>query len=294
MAKYYEASGKFDYKSFLYFILTSITILPLLGLVYAYCIWYIPFIYINFIIAAVLGFIISWFTRKIVIKLGKVRNTTLALIFGLLAGLICMYFHWAVWVDLVINAEENYGNSTIGITVSNIKILDVFALALQPDTLFSIIQEINKYGTWGLRSATVSGVFLSIIWIIELLIIVGISTIIPIATAKEPFCELDNKWFKEHILPAFNYVENRPEFLANLEQSNPETFSELKKVENLERNHSVFTLYKSEKGDNYLSVQTRRAKKNKKDEIEFNEIDVAEYIHLNTELVKLLPDLAKQ
>ncbi len=290
MAKYYESSGKFDYKSFLYFILIAVTVLPLLGLAYAYCIWYIPFIYINFIIAGILGLIISWFTRKIVIKLGKVRNSILAIVFGLLAGLVCMYFHWAIWVDLVINAGESYGSSRIGVTVSNIKILDVFVLASQPGTLFSLIKEINEYGTWGLRSTTVSGIFLSIIWIIELIIIVGISTVIPISAAKEPFCELDNKWFKEKVLPAFSYIENRLDFLANLEQSNPDTFSEITRAENLEQNHSVFTLYKSEKGENYLSVQTRRAKKNKKDEIEFDDTDVAEYIHLNSELVRIISE----
>ena len=160
MVKYYEASGKFDVQAILYFLLISIIALPILGLAYAYCIWYIPFIYINFIIAGVLGFVIAWLVRKFVVKLGKVRNAKLTLIFGFLAGLICMYFHWAVWVDLVINVGESYGNSRIGVTVSNIEILQVFNLAADPGILFDLIGEINKYGTWGIRSATVSGVFL--------------------------------------------------------------------------------------------------------------------------------------
>ena len=290
MVKYYEASGKFDVQAILYFLLISIIALPILGLAYAYCIWYIPFIYINFIIAGVLGFVIAWLVRKFVVKLGKVRNAKLTLIFGFLAGLICMYFHWAVWVDLVINVGESYGNSRIGVTVSNIEILQVFNLAADPGILFDLIGEINKYGTWGIRSATVSGVFLSIIWIVELIIVVGIATIIPIASSKEPFCELDNQWFTEKILPPVNYIENRPEFLNNLEQLNGEVFKDIAPIKNLEGDHSVLTLYTSKKGESYLSAKTMKAKKNKKGELEFDETVFVEYIYLNSELTNHLSE----
>ena len=79
---------------------------------------------------------------------------------------MALYFHWAVWTDLVINAGESYGNSRIGVSVSNIKIVQVFSLIIQPETLFDLINEINFYGTWGVRSNTVNGTFLLTIWII--------------------------------------------------------------------------------------------------------------------------------
>jgi len=171
-AIYYKPSGKFAISSLLYFFILSIIAFPILGLIYAYCIWYIPFFYINFLIAAGFGFIVGLLVNTIVIGKGKVRNTPLALLFGLLSGFIALYFHWAVWVDLVINAGESYGNSRIGVTVSNIKILQVFELALQPNVLFEIIGEIHKTGTWGIKGSTVSGTPLTIIWIIEILIVV--------------------------------------------------------------------------------------------------------------------------
>ncbi len=288
MAKYYTPSGKFNPLAFLYFIVVALIVLPILGLAYAYAIWYIPFIYINFIIAGAFGFLIALAVSYGVVKFGKVRNIPLTIGLSFLAGIIALYFHWAVWVDLVINAGESYGSSRIGITVSNIKLLQTFNLALQPDILFSLISEINEYGTWGIRTATVSGTFLTIIWIIEALIILAISTFIPIGYASAPFCELDNEWFKEKELPAFGYIVNPKELVKDLESSNPESFKELMLSENLEKDHSIFSLYSSNHQENYLSIINKKATTNKKGELEFKDDNVVEYVYLNSELTKYL------
>jgi len=288
MAKYYTPSGKFNFLAFIYFIGISLLVLPFVGLLYAYAIWYIPFIYINFIIAGVIGFVIAFLVSKVVVKLGKVRNVSLTIGLSLLAGLVALYFHWAVWIDLVLNAGESYGSSRIGVTVSNIKIIQTFNLALDPATLFQIIGEVNKYGTWGFGSSTVNGVFLTIIWIVELVIIVGIATIIPIASAKEPFCELGNEWFKAKTLKPFKYIENRPEMVKDLENSNPEAFNELEVTQNLEDSHSLFTLYSSNHNENYLTINSRRAKFNNKKELEFEDNEFVEYLFLNNEMTQAL------
>jgi len=188
MTKYYVPSGKFSSSSFFYFILTAIIALPILAVLYTYLVWYIPFIYINFFITAGFGFGVGIVIQYLVINIGKVRNPNLAVIFGVLGSLIAMYFSWAIWVDLVVNAGESYGNSRIGITTSNIKIVQVLELALNPNTLLELIVEINKVGTWGLRSATISGMFLTIIWLIEFLIVMVISILVPYNSAKRPFC----------------------------------------------------------------------------------------------------------
>lgn len=288
MAKYYKPSGKFNPLAFLYFIGIALIILPLLGLLYAYAIWYIPFIYINFIIAAAFGFTIAFAISYGVVKFGKVRNVPLTIGLSILAGLIALYFHWAVWVDLAINAGESYGTSRIGITVSNIKLIQTFNLALDPATLFDIIGEINKYGTWGIRSATISGTFLSIIWIVEALIIIIVATLIPISFAYAPFCELGNEWFKEKELPAFYYIKNRPELIKDLETANPEVFKNLIRTDNIEDSHSVFSLYSSKHNENYLSITNKLASINKKDELEFDDDEFIEYIYLNNELTQKL------
>ena len=160
MTQFYKPSGKFSPSFILFFLLVSLIAFPLLGLIYAYCIWYIPFIYINFFITLGFGFLVALCVNKVVIRKGKVRNPFLALFIGFFAGIVALYFHWSVWIDLVINAAESYGSDRIGVTVSNIEFLQVFSLIFQPSTVFEYIGMVNEFGTWGIRGSTVSGVFL--------------------------------------------------------------------------------------------------------------------------------------
>ncbi len=284
MNTYYKPSGKFSASSFLYFLLTSIIAFPILGLIYAYCIWYIPFFYINFLIAAAFGFIVGLIINSIVIGKGKVRNVPLAFIFGLLGGLIALYFHWAVWVDLVINAGESYGNSRIGVTVSNIEILQVFNLALQPEVLFEIIGEINKTGTWGIKGSTVSGTPLTIIWIIELLIIVVVTLLTSYFKAKEPFCEKDNTWFKETELGTFDYFENTSLIIKELETGNASQIESLNKIKDASIDHSILTLYTSNHKDSYLSIENKKAKTDKDGKLDFDDDAFLNHISINETL----------
>ncbi len=288
METYYRPSGKFNPLSILIFVGLCLTAFPLLGLIYAYAIWYIPFIYINFLIAAGFGFIIGLLINFLVVRKGKVRNTALAITFGVLGGLIGLYFHWAVWVDLVINAGESYGTSRIGITSSNIKILEVFSLAADPGALFALIGEINEFGTWGIRSATVSGTFLTIIWIVELLIVTVVSTLVPMGGSGAPFCEVNNKWFEEKELPPLSLVENVSQLIKDIGAKNEAAFDNLTKATDLEKDHSVFTLYTAGKDENYLSIENKKAEINKKGETELNGDEFATYILVNNILKEKL------
>lgn len=288
MANYYQPSGKYSPNAFIFFLIIALFALPLLGLIYAYAIWYIPLIYVNFIIAGGFGFAVGWLINKFVITKGKVRNTKLAILFGVLSGLIALYFHWAVWMDLVLNAGESIGSERIGITVSNIKILQVFSLATNPSALFELIGLVNETGTWGIRGGTVSGAFLSVIWIIELLIVVIVATLIPIGTAREPFCEIDNDWFTKTMLPAFNVVTDKSQMKTALENGQPNAFDGISKVENTDQHHSIFTLYSSEKGENYLSIENKIAEQKDDGKIEFKDDQVIEHISINKNLVDVL------
>ena len=207
MQSYYKPSGKFSPTSFLYFIPTALLIVPIISLIYAYLIWYIPFIYFNFFITIGFGFLVGFAISMLVVKKGKVRNKYLAGFLGLLAAIVATYFDFVVYVDLAINAGELIGDEHLGISVSNIKILDIFALATQPEVLWTYIKEINAIGTWGIKGAVASGSFLTFVWIVEFIMVAGVSVFVNYITAKDPFCELDNNWYKQEDLPIFNYIE---------------------------------------------------------------------------------------
>jgi hypothetical protein len=286
MDKCYKPSGRFSISSILYFLFITTTVFPVLGLVYAYAIWYIPFIYINFLIAGGFGFLVGFSLNMFVIGKGKVRSPLLAIVFGILGGFVAMYFHYAVWLDLVLNAGESYGSSRMGITVSNIKLLQVFYLAGEPAILFQLIKEVNSIGTWGLfGSNAVSGIALSIIWIIEFLIITVLSVFISIGKASDPFCEVDNDWFKESELPPFNYITS-DELIINLDKGAEDSFTDLALSANLNESHSVFTLFTSNHGDNFLSIENKFAKLDDDGKLDFD----TSYILNNIRLSKTLKE----
>lgn len=289
MEKYYKPSGKFSLIFILNLLLVSVTAFPILGLLYAYCIWYIPFVYVNFFITLGFGFLIGFVTALFVIKKGKVRNPFLGLFIGLIAAFFALYFHWAIWIDLVINAGESYGSDRIGITVSNIEFLQVFSLIFRPDLVFEYISQINEYGTWGIRGATASGAFLWVVWSIEFSIVIAISGFLSYLEAKKPFSESTNSWYEEITLPALSYIKDQQQMIADILASNHSSFDLLSKsIDSESDSHSVFTLYKSKSGKNYLSVDNKTSKVDGKGNIKFDSDEIVEYIAISSELSKLL------
>lgn len=289
MAHYYKASGRFSPLAFVTFIILALTAFPLLGLIYAYAIWYIPFIYVNFLIAAGFGFVVGLLIQKFVIRLGKVRNALLGLLFGIIGGTVALYFHWAVWVDLVLNISDTVGGDGFGMAVSNIKILEVFTLAFNPGALFSLISEINELGTWGLAGdSSVSGTFLLIIWIIEFGIVVVLSLITPAAGAKEPFSEVQGKWYEQDLLPPFDFISDPSLLLQAIEYDSTEIDKVLNRPFSHNESHSIFTLYTCAEDAHLLSINNKIAKTNKKGEIEFSDQEILEPITISDSMKSLL------
>lgn len=291
MTQYYKPSGKFSPSFILFFLLVSLVAFPLLGLIYAYCIWYIPFIYINFFITLGFGFLVALCVNKVVIRKGKVRNPILALFIGFFAGIVALYFHWSVWIDLVINAGESYGSERIGVTVSNIEFLQVFSLIFQPSMVFEYIGMVNEFGTWGIRGATVSGAFLWVIWAIEFVVVVGVSSFLPYLESKKPFSESTNSWYEEITLPALSFIENKEQLIADITSNNHSGFDFLNKEVNKESDsHSIFTLYKSKSGKNYLTIDNKTSSFDSKGKVEFKSDEFVEYILIDGQLSKILSE----
>ncbi|PIE50262.1 MAG: hypothetical protein CSA38_04215 [Flavobacteriales bacterium] len=289
MSNYYRPSGKFSMKSLVFFVLLCCTLYPLLGFAYAYALWYIPFIYINFFVTMLYAYLIGWGTSVVVFKYGKVRNLFLGYGLAFLATMVSLYFHWATWIDLVMNVGEFYGNKRIGISVSNVKLDEVLGLALSPMDLFSLIKEVNEYGTWGIKGLTVSGIFLTIIWIIEFLGILIISIFTAVGRVEVPFCEKTGEWFSEKEYAPLSYIEDEAIFRKELETNNLSILENFEKVENVKlENHSIFTLYFSKGKEYYLSIINKKGKKNKKGEIEFDDSEFITYLKVQQELVDML------
>jgi hypothetical protein len=270
MNQFYKNSGQFSPISFLYFVLISLLIFPILGVIYAYAIWYIPFIYINFIIAGALGFVMARLISFFVIKKGKVRSVPLAILYGIVGGLIGMYFHWAAWVDLAFNVSDTIGDGNLGVAVSNIKIFQFLYFVNNPSILFEAIGNINEVGTWGIKSSIVSGTFLTVIWVLEILIIVGATVLFSFAQSKNPFSEKLNEWNEEMSPKLFATIEDLDAILKGVQNDDPAFFESLTEYKEGE-SYGSLKLFHIDGDDSYLDISNQIASKNKKGELEYDE-----------------------
>ena len=123
----------------------------------------------------------------------------------------------------------------------------------------------------------------------KLIIIAAIAVFLTAPTAKIPFCEETNKWFKEEELSPFQIIGDWQAIVNVLEAGNEEVFDAIEKSPNpKEESHSVFTIYSSEVGKHYLAVENKVASLNDKNEIEFEDVPVVEFISISESLKQKL------
>lgn len=193
--KPYEESGKFSIISPVVLLLFGVIGSVILGFIYSYAIHYIPFIYLNVVIA--LGFgglmgIVTGYAGKIT----HVRNKKLLAVMGLINGCIALYFSWIVWLRIIF---EGYW-------------------FVSPSEFWEAIQLVNEYGTWGLGRSSdtaISGVFLTIIWVIEGGIVVLLSAIA--STISGVYCEDCGKWIDDETTKTFEVDAFSPQNSDDLE-----------------------------------------------------------------------------
>ncbi|ANQ47459.1 hypothetical protein MY04_0076 [Flammeovirga sp. MY04] len=284
----YQPSGKFSPISLIFFFLVSFTVLPILGLIYAYSIWYIPIIYLNFLLAILFGAATGYVINFVVVGKGKIRNIYIAKFFGVLGALVAMYFHWIIWADLVINAGEYYGSDSLGVTLSNIDINQVYSLLINPLVLFDLISEINVTGTWSLGTVPANGLFLIIIWLIEAGLIIVPSFMLSSRKASMPFCEMGNDWFKETKLPEYEYFEDPYIILEKILNKQTDFISELVFVDNKKQHHSVIKLYTSDYDENYLTLENKTAYLDRDNNIKLDTIIIVQHLKVEKSIVNKL------
>jgi hypothetical protein len=267
---YYKPSGKFSRISFLYLLLGSVIAAPILAFIYSYATRYIPFIYINFLILA--GFVFGLgFAVNFAIALGKVRNKLVGMAFGLVIGLAGLYTCWVIWICTHIP-------------------IDYMELIKNPEGMKSVIGLINDQGTWGFSSgANISGIFLTVIWVIEALAIIGVPTFMAYGKTGDPFIENDNNWAEETVIGPFEYFPNGQILVRQLEAKNYEELLAMKTpVTGVGSSHCMLTLLhganRSQSKEFYLTVTNMKESRDKEGELEFDEDVIVNFIHINKEV----------
>ena len=179
----YEHSGEFSIVSLVPAAGLGAAVALGVGWVYAYAIYYIPFIYINAILAAGFGFAVAYISAY-ALRFGRVRNTTVFSAGMLLIAGIGFLAHWGAWVAIVVRASGYEASS--------------WAVMTQPLAMWETILAINEVGVWSLFGTDVSGVALWAVWAVEAGIIFGVGFVVSHGEFHAlPFCERCETWCKK-------------------------------------------------------------------------------------------------
>ena len=198
MSPYYQASNKMPLGGVVLLLLGGTVAALALAFVYIYAIWYIPFVYINFLLCIGFGLMLGYGLARLV-RAGKLRSPSGV---GLLAGavgLVAVYLEWGVYLTLLFGTEAD-GPGPNADTTTSFSPSVFAALLAQPSQMWEAIRQLNQTGSWSLKGATPSGIFLAAIWLLEALILIGGVYLVARAQAEEPFSEAANTWADEETL----------------------------------------------------------------------------------------------
>ena len=242
VANFYRHSGKAPLLGLLIIGATGFIAIPILGLIYGYLIFYIPFIIINFFI--VIGYlaIISVVLNKAAVS-GKIRNSFVIGITGFGFGLLAEYVGWVAWIAALVKDPS---------------FLFEF---LFPQDVIKMIIAIGEVGVWSFRGATPSGAFLYFIWLLEAIMVVGGITYLTLKAFSDiPFCEDSEVWAnKKSTLAVFAPLTNPDQFKASILQGGISAFNEIKPIQS----GSAFTmleLYECEVCKNFFVLNVKDVK----------------------------------
>lgn len=292
----YVPSGKIGKSSLLLLLLTAFIIMPLAAILYAYASWFVPLVYLAILLTIGFSFFISWIISFLIIRMGKVRNKTITILFSLLCGSIALYVAWITWAVLVTNSGEIIGNEHIGIIKSNTPIPDLIAMIKHPSMLFWVIDHVKTEGIWSLpffKGQNINGILLVIFWCIEVILILGLSFLKPLEKSAQPFSELTNQWLSSKTSPRMTYVENLDDVLNLTHEKEEDNFIFVRQ-KNAFESYTEVILYGTEKSEKYTTIISYKATINGRGEKAFRPLTIAYQISLNEDEFTRLNELTSQ
>ena len=173
---FYRRSGKISFLGLILFFIVGLVSTTILGLIYGFVIFYIPFAQLGTLAVIAYAFGVSYFLTKAV-TLGKLRNPVLIALGAFTFSIYAEYIGWVAWIATLAKDARF--------------LLEFFF----PWDIFSIILQLGTEGVWSIDGSTPKGGFLYFIWLVEALtVIVGITYMTIKSTANMLFCEESNLW----------------------------------------------------------------------------------------------------
>ncbi len=165
-----------------------------------------PLIYFNILFTIMLGTFLGW-TNRLASRWACSRNKNGRLIRAIAAGVFACYFQWTAYILYAYSGELPMPGEYLS---------NLFIVA-DPAAFFQTLTEINQTGMWSVFGATVRGSALTVVWLVEAVIIIGIPVWMVLKAPVFPFSELLRKWYPKYtLLTDFEVINGSDSFMQKL------------------------------------------------------------------------------
>ncbi len=175
MVQTYSHSGAVPVVGAIKTVLVGVLTAAIGGIIYAYAFYWIPFVYLNFLItlayAGAMGLAVAITARR-----ARIRNNWFVAIVGFLVAAVGLYVYWAAYLWALAGLQN------VGLA------------AFSPSVLIAFGKHLFEKGSWGIKKETVTGWFLVAFWIAEALLVLRVCVSFALAESRRPFCESCGEW----------------------------------------------------------------------------------------------------
>lgn len=240
---FYQESGRFNIgkNTIAYFLCAALAIVA--GYFYAILIGFIPVIYFNVLITFGFGIGISFvclFINKLSHNRSRKSRLGLVVFFGVLAN----YSQFTAFVmRLYMRDELDLSSFFSGL-----------GWIFNPEAFLEQISYINEVGAWKIIGITFNGIQLSLIWLMEMFIIIAIPVGVVYKKKEAPYSEINQKWYGKYVLfDDFEAISAVSLLLKDLERNPLEALQGLGMGGGY-RKSKVYLYYMKEEEKQYLTV----------------------------------------
>ncbi len=250
-----------------------------LGIAYSFSFYYIPYVYLNFLLAIAFGAGVGWTTGWAAGE-GKIRNTPVTVALAVVATVVGIWAEWGSALYAMAPASE------LGAYWQE------FGLAtFTPWAIVGLMQELFVNGSWGLTAGQmVNGWTLFALWIIEAGVVIGLAATTAYSQiAKKPFCEACNEWIASES-PHFYMGNGYEKAWTDMKHGDFDALADTEQATGSEPTYVKVTLHVCETctASNYLSVTRCENKIDGKGNQHLVETDLARNLAVDDTQVELI------
>lgn len=241
---FYQESGKYNAVKNTVAYAVGIPLVLVLAYFYAFFVGIIPIIYLNVLLTIGFGVVLGFIT-VIFNKLSHNRNKKSRIIFAAIISLIASYGQFTAFIiRLYLGSETSLLNYALN--------LDWF---IHPSDFIELISEVNKVGAWSIFGVMFTGIQLTVVWIIEILILIIIPVALVFRKETKPYSEFNGKWYPKYVL--FNDFESIAAVSVLLKDLKE---SPVQAIKNLEKGHAmrsskIYLFFMKEEEKQYITFE---------------------------------------